>query len=304
MYEIVFQNACFKENLYVAKMLFFVIKFNTSNPIDFQMLFVRVCHRGKLNVAKWLLQINPDIDISAGSESAFRNACYYGHLSVAQWLLEVCPDIDMSVYNEYAFHYACVNGHLLVAQWLLSVKPTINISILEDLTFSNACLSGHLLVAQWLLTVNPDINISKNNEYIFRRVCQYGQLNVAQWLLQVKPDINISAENESAFRNTCDNAFLTDSRLNINLKRTIIRTPLSLQHLEIAKWLQSLKPYLYKIEYSTDNYNYYYICSKEEERWQRRKQLVWLASNDSPDKNNLFYRIPEDVSRYIIQMYL
>lgn len=299
-----FKRFCYSGNLYVAKMLFSVIQFNTSNPINFQHLFRDVCSQGQINVAQWILQINPDIDISAGSECAFRNACCYGQLNVAKWLLEVCPDIDISVYNEYAFHNACVNGHLLVAQWLLQIKPTINISIWEDLTFSNACLNGHLLVAQWLLTVNPCINISKNNEYIFRRVCHYGQLNVAQWLLTVKPDINISAEHESAFRNTCDNAFLTDSRLNINLKRTIIRTPLSLQYLEIAKWLQSLKPYLYKIEYSTDNYNYYYICSKEEERWQRRKQLVWLASDETPCKKNLFYRIPEDVSRYIIQMYL
>jgi hypothetical protein len=107
-------------------------------------------------------------------------------------------------------------------------------------------------------------------------------LLVAQWLLNVKPDINISVNNNEVFICAAKN-----------------------KNLNIMKWLASLKPHLYIINYwKNGGYKSYDINSKEEERWSQRKQLVWLASNDSPCKSNIFYRIPQDVSRYIISNYL
>ena len=74
---------------------------------------------------------------------------------------------------------------------------------------------------------------------------------------------------------------------------------------KVAQWLQSLKPYLYVIYYNEDSsYKGYYIRNKEEERWERRKSLVWLASDQSLNKERLFYKMPQDVSRYIISNYL
>jgi hypothetical protein len=73
----------------------------------------------------------------------------------------------------------------------------------------------------------------------------------------------------------------------------------------VAQWLQSLKPHLYIINYNDDgSYKGHYIRSKEEARWEQRKYLVWLASDQSPNKKSLFYKIPQDVSRYIISQYL
>ena len=133
-----------------------------------------------------------------------------------------------------------------------------------------------------MLSVKPDINISAKNEEVFRVACEQGYLLVAQWLLSVKPNINISGKNEEVFRVACIQGRLL-----------------------VAQWLQSLKPNLYVIYYNDDgSYKDYYIRSKEEVRWEQRKYLVWLASNESPCKSNLFYKIPEDVSRHIISNYL
>jgi hypothetical protein len=133
-----------------------------------------------------------------------------------------------------------------------------------------------------LLSVKPDINISANDEKAFLNACFSGYLLLAQWLLTIKPDIDISANYEEAFRYACCRG-----------------------HLLVAQWLQSLKPNLYVILYNNDgSYKGHYIRSKEEARWEQRKQLVWLASNESPNKKSLFYRIPQDVSRYIISQYL
>jgi hypothetical protein len=182
------------------------------------------------------------------------------------------------------FNTLCKSGNLEEAQQYLLDNPTINISANNEKAFLNACFSGHLEVAQWLLllSLKPDINISANYEEAFRYACFKGHLLVAQWLLSVKPDINISAKNEQSFRNACFYGRLL-----------------------VAQWLLELKPNLYVINYNDDgSYKDYYIRSKEEARWEQRKYLVWLASNESPNKNSLFYKIPQDVSRYIISNYL
>jgi hypothetical protein len=180
------------------------------------------------------------------------------------------------------FNTLCKSGNLEEAHQYLLENPTINISANNEEAFRYTCLYGHLEGAQWLLSVKPDINISANDERAFRNACLKGHLSVAQWLLSVKPDINISANYECAFMYACVYGRLL-----------------------VAQWLQSLKPNLYVINYNDDgSYKGYYIRSKEEARWEHRKYLVWLASNESPNKKSLFYRMPQDVSRYIISNYL
>ena len=145
---------------------------------------------------------------------------------------------------------------------------------------NNFCENGNLKGLQKLLLNNPNILIA--NETTFRLVCIHRHLRIAKWLLEVNPDINISANNNQVFQWAC-----------------------FIRELKMAQWLQSLKPNLYIIEYNKDgSYKSHYIRTMEEKRWEQRKCALWLASNESPRKECLFYRIPEDVSRYIISNYL
>jgi hypothetical protein len=219
--------------------------------------------------------------------STFIELCEQGDLLSAQQHLQRNPNINTFELCPFAFHSACYNGHLHVVQWLLQVHPTINISPNNQQAFCDVCSYGHLEVAQWLLQVCSTINISANDEEAFRSACYFGyftgRLELAQWLLQVCPTINISANNDEAFRDACSG----------NLFGC----------LQVAQWLQSLKPYLYVIEYDENGkYKDYYIRTKEEANWERRKYLVWLASNHCPEENktNLLYKLPSDVSRIVI----
>lgn len=186
----------------------------------------------------------------------------------------------MTTDNEFKFIRLCYREQLNDVKDFLQQYPNINISASEDSAFSYACMNGHLETAQWLLTVKPDINIAASKNWAFRYACVYGHLEVCKWLYSLKVDI---AYNDNwAFRYA-----------------------LSSKQYIIGDWFQSLKPYLYVINYGEDGtYKNYLIRSLEEERWEKRKLLVWLASDSTPCKKNLLYRIPEDVSRYIIQMYL
>ena len=147
--------------------------------------------------------------------------------------------------------------------------------------FIELCYKGDLIGLKHLLQLNPDIDISADNEDAFGWACRNGHLHVCQWLLQQKPTINISADNEYAFCWACFYG-----------------------HLDVAHWLQSLKPYLYVIEYDENGkYKGYNIREKEEANWERRKYLVWLASNHCPEENktNLLYRLPTDVAKMVLQ---
>ena len=216
-----------------------------------------------------------------------------GDLIGLKQLFELNPDIVISALNEHAFCWTCADGDLHIAQWLLQVKPDINISAYNEKAFRYACEGCQLDVCKWLLQVKPDINISALNEYAFRIACSSGHLEVCQWLLQVSKekgqDIDISALDESAFYSVCYKVHL--------------QVPRYLQYLQVAQWLQSLKPYLYVIEYDEDGtIKDYRIREKEEANWEKRKYLVWLASNECAEENksNLLYKLPSDVSRMVI----
>jgi hypothetical protein len=150
---------------------------------------------------------------------------------------------------------------------------------LNESAFRLACYDGHLQLAQWLLSVKPDINISAKDEEAFRSACSGGHLKIAQWLLSIKPDINISADGEDAFQYACYYG-----------------------HLHVAQWLQTLKPYLYIINYNEDgSYKSYCIRTKEEEqRLIQKIYAFWLASDTTPNKDNLLYQLPQDISRLVI----
>jgi hypothetical protein len=111
----------------------------------------------------------------------------------------------------------------------------------------------------------------------FNIACERGHLEVAKLLLSVKPDIDISYDNNRVFRYTCRKA--------------------DCKYLKVAKWLQSLKPWLYVIEYDIyGKYTGYKIRSKEEANWEMRKHALHLALQE---KTNILYHLPVDIAKTV-----
>jgi hypothetical protein len=70
-------------------------------------------------------------------------------------------------------------------------------------------------------------------------------------------------------------------------------------YLEMAKWLQSLKPYLYVIKYDINgNCSGYKIRTKEEVIWEKRKIALHLALQE---QTNILYHLPVDLAKVVTQ---
>ena len=156
---------------------------------NYNNLFIFLCKNGNIEIAKFLFQIKPDINISINEEEIFRQACKNGNIEIAKFLFQIKPDINISINEEEIFKQACYNGNIEIAKWLLQIKPDINISINDEHIFRWVCYNGHLDIAKWLLQIKPDINISIKENLSFKWACKNGHIEVAIWLQSIKPDI-------------------------------------------------------------------------------------------------------------------
>ena len=66
---------------------------NILDVQDYQRAFFMACYRGYTEIAKWLLNFEPMIDVCFNNHGAFRNACIENRVDTAQWLVSLKPDI-------------------------------------------------------------------------------------------------------------------------------------------------------------------------------------------------------------------
>jgi ankyrin repeat protein len=200
-------------------------------------------------------------------------------------------------YSNYYFAECCENGDLDGAQHALKMNPDIDISWNNNLPLSWACAEGQLDVVEWLLHEIPFVDIwcgdELSNRYgrhpLFVEACTMGNIDVAKYLLAYSKKKGITPDMwviSFCFDFACKRCYYKD----------------------IAVWLQTLNPEKYVIYWNEDgSINGYKIRTQKEinreRRWEQRKYLVWLASNQCPERlqKNILYRLPNDVSRYLIK---
>lgn len=148
-----------------------------------EIIFDYVCHHGQLHVAKWLYQIKPSV--FASNPNLFKSTCAFGQFEVANWLYEVVPEFALMA-SQQALELACVNNNIEIAKWLFQINPDMHIN--REL-FENTCIKGNLEIAQWLIEMFPLFDITSNNTHTpFREACIWGNVEIAQWLQSLKPD--------------------------------------------------------------------------------------------------------------------
>ena len=59
---------------------------------NYEKLFINLCKWNYFDDAKNLIKLNPNIDISIDNEYAFRFACHNKRINIAKWLVELNPN--------------------------------------------------------------------------------------------------------------------------------------------------------------------------------------------------------------------
>ena len=286
-----------------------------------QDLFNSACEKGELEMCKFFYSLN-NINIRNNNEYCFIHACKYGHINICKWLLKIDPNInilDSTNYNNTldAFYLACLNGHIEIINWLYKfdeIKKGIkdgrwnwafcdcckknNLDILKflyrnkiyrnendiSLGFLFSCRNGLLDICKWLYTLE-EVNVHIYNEYVFTSTCKSGQLDVCKWLYE-NINYNIHVNNNEAFIQACLNNhidicvwLLSISKFNINSRKYYVfkNSPL-----EIKKLLLTIE----KINININNDEIFVNeCLKN-----NLKEIKWLLQiNDKIDINNIFF---------------
>jgi hypothetical protein len=187
-------------------------------------------------------------------------------------------DYTMKIKTEKTLITASYKGDLVLAKQLLLDNPYINIFGKEGLTLSIVCKYKYYDFAEWLLSLNPE-NIIVN--YVFVDLCYYGHLESAKWLLSKRPNIDVTIKNNNAFIWACEQSLYA----------------WSINYLDIAKWLLSLKPYHYILEFDKFGaLKKYSIRKPNDVKWLERR-IPLLAYNTNTD--NDFKKLNFDVIREI-----
>ena len=220
----------------------------------------------------------------AHSRYAFELACKFGHLDVVEWLINK-PDIDSNVRLMWGqgFYEACQYGHLDIIQYILySRRLFIHEGQIRS-GLDTASTHKQPRVFRYLLSVCPQLKHHSACN-LFKWTCINGSQECAEILLDMYPDIDITYNSHEAFRSSC-------------------------KQLDVARWLQSLKPWLYKVNTNDSKVVGLqvldlHINTPQEQAFYFKKYPLWLMSPNSPNKKSIFYRLPEAISKMIIKEWL
>jgi ankyrin repeat protein len=263
-----FKTSCDNGHITIAKWILTLNPKQNKNILEnSKYIFKDACHvSGNVEIAKFILEVNPDIEISSNEEFIFRGVCKNGHLEIAMWLINLKPDIDITTYSNYAFREACNNKHSKVTEWFLKIHPNMTIDLYEY-AFRCYCFNNNLELAKYILELNPDINIQKNDNMIFIVTCSYGHLEVAKWLLKlINPTMNDFYYINKGFINACLQGKLLVAEWLVSLVSNydILEFEKAFEsacengHLEVAQWLIKVKP---NINISArDEYSFRFAC--------------------------------------------
>ena len=142
------------------------------------------------------------LKLSPMNELAFYACCLFGKLEIAKWLLTVRPNIETSINYECALSSACKNGYLEIIEWLLLKKPYFNVQKL----FIVACFNNHHNIAKYLFSYKNTINVSDSNNAAFISAINNGNFEFVKWLVEIYPS-NLNKVERDYFCVACKNGY-------------------------------------------------------------------------------------------------
>lgn len=191
----------------------------------------------------------------------------------------------MSISNFYSYYYDNSIG--------LSKYPDdykFSQSILEKKHDEKSFYSFYWKICQENININiiqQLVEISKNNNITidftkfdsmaFRFACYFGNAILARFILKLEPNINMRVSNDTIFINACFN-----------------------NHESIIKLLIEENPYVYTYCFKTGKNKINSLKEEKEAMWETKRSVI-LASSHYHSNDTIFFKMPNDLVRIIVQ---
>lgn len=134
----------------------YAVRGNSINHATMVSGYIRACEIGELVIAQWFRSVIDDAD----DKLAFTTACKRGRLNIARWLVNTNK---AQIAIDDTFVLACNSGALRIAEWLLIRALRDNIHINESKiveAYKYACSNENEYFAEWLRNRAEDLDIS------------------------------------------------------------------------------------------------------------------------------------------------
>jgi hypothetical protein len=210
------------------------------------------------------------------------------------------------------FKDLCVSGQIKAAKlFYIEHRSAIEIQHIYSIFFTIA-LTKNVHIIEWLYKQHIPFNSIKIN-YLFSEVCTKGHKSMIQWFLTTFPETINQIEQE--FEQACLNNQIFIAKLLFQLKPSVVQSLSNNDHFiwkkavfncyyDIIDFIQQTKPEVYVYIRRKNLSNLHYIRSEKEIRLQKQLIPLWLTCSNSPNKNSIWYQLPRDISRYIIQQFI
>lgn len=158
--NILFYNACVDGHVHIAHWLYKQFP-RVTEGINLNELFCIVCSVPHVDVIRFLhRKFSTEINLSYQQETPFFHLARHNSLSLAKWLVRVNPTIDVTAENHRAIEiaYKHAQGHYEFIRWMVLLKPQCYRLLTTE--------TGHNLIINRSLQVLSHVKVSPTEEMV------------------------------------------------------------------------------------------------------------------------------------------
>lgn len=157
------------------------------------------CEVGKLQLAQWFYLLDKRIqDNIYAMNYSFAYSCFNNYLDVSKWLIEIQPKINIFAEENRAIKYIGSHGTIHTLQYLYNYQPnTMNKYILDhlDFLFRSICKYDKIEIMVWFFEQYPrqmELYISTSMPDLFISLIYSNSIDCLIWLYDYYPVISLN----------------------------------------------------------------------------------------------------------------
>lgn len=192
-YNYILNVACKYNNINIVNYLLSLNNNNIDISNNNEIPFLIACENGNLELVKCIINnkifiltskyLDSNIYIS---EHAFIIVCKNGFIDIADWLININPTLNIHVNNDYPLQRACYSSHYNMVKWLLNLEHIkFDLSIWKYEIFINTCLLRYTEICELLIEYDNRIINKFTIETILMDSIDKNKIEIIEWVFNI-----------------------------------------------------------------------------------------------------------------------